>query len=195
MQEFYHRGVHSVPMQDIGRMHGRWEIDDQSLPFLSPAQGSANGSTCVADPNEVSLRTWLTQNHMLHNNKAREITYLNIAEDTEESKFISAPKSLEIEFLRRYSSNDNSSWSLAEYASLHMFSFFCDIDQAYSSPSEAIDILSVASNLAAVLGRTWGGSRLSIVIVTGTLLEEKGSRAEAFRLGAICIAQFPGMKL
>jgi hypothetical protein len=46
-------------------------------------------------------------------------------------------------------------------------------------------MLSVASNVAAVLGSTWtwGGSRRSIVIVTGTLLEEKGSRAEAFRLG------------
>eukprot|EP00567_Pseudictyota_dubia_P017540 CAMPEP_0197449808 /NCGR_PEP_ID=MMETSP1175-20131217/23070_1 /TAXON_ID=1003142 /ORGANISM="Triceratium dubium, Strain CCMP147" /LENGTH=123 /DNA_ID=CAMNT_0042982053 /DNA_START=14 /DNA_END=381 /DNA_ORIENTATION=+ len=123
----------------MGRMRGRWESDENSLPFLSTMQtDSSQGSI---QENE-SLRVWLSQNHMCHNVKARQKTYLNMAGlyDPNETQFITVPQHLEIEFLRRYA-NDQSAWFLAEYATTPLFPFFCDIDQTYTSQDDALDML------------------------------------------------------
>lgn len=69
LQDFYHRGLHRVPMQTMGRMRARWENDQNSLPFISTGEFvDAQGK----NRKNESLRSWLTQNHMFHNTKARE---------------------------------------------------------------------------------------------------------------------------
>jgi len=181
LQEFYHRNTHRVPMQTIGRMRARWENDPNSLPFISVTHSNAgNVRSPVALPAKESLRAWLTQNHMFHNTKTRGKTYLNMATDMTESKFITVPRDLETEFLRRYA-QDEGAWCLAEYATLPLFPFFCDIDQVYFTQSEAIDMIYVASSLSAVLNSWKKGSQRSSIIVVGRLEEQ--DKCGVYKLG------------
>jgi len=88
----------------------------------------------------------------------------------------------ESEFLRRYSVDDETTWYLAEYATLPVFRFFCDIDQKDTQSDETIDFLFVASSLSAILTQLWEGSRRSPVIIVGRV-EEQNIQTGEYQLG------------
>eukprot|EP00957_Ditylum_brightwellii_P018192 1371018-Ditylum_brightwellii.AAC.1 len=145
-------------MQTIGQMRARWENDPNSLPFISITHSNAgNVRSPVVLPAKESLCTWQTQNRMFHNTKTRGKMYLNMATAMTESKFITVPCNLETEFFRRYA-QEKGAWCLAEYATLPLFPFFCDIDQVYFTQSEATDMVYVDSSLSAVLNSWREGS-------------------------------------
>jgi len=180
LSELRRRGLHSVPIEVLGKMQARWEPCPGAIRLLSPP-ADLQTVRCNAGPRSgVGIRRWLEMNRCYHHSTNRARTHLEMAVGTQPAKFVSIPPSLANEFIAQVAAEldgrragaAESMFYLAEERSNDLFRFFVDLDVVADEPMDRSILDSIVSVAQSVIGNAYGADATK-VLVTGSLHPEE----------------------